>query len=47
MKIGALRRAPTFEDMFDLRALRQVEREHPELFRDLPKVPDLLRLSTP
>jgi ABC-type nitrate/sulfonate/bicarbonate transport system substrate-binding protein len=47
MKIGALRRAPTFEDMFDLRALRQVEREHPELFRDLPPVPDVLRLSTP
>lgn len=45
MKIGALRQAPTFEEMFDLRILRQVEREHPELFRDLPPIPDALRLG--
>ncbi len=44
IKIGALKRAPTFEEMFDIRILRQVEREHPELFRGLPPVPEALRL---
>ncbi len=44
IKIGALKQAPAFEEMFDLRILRQVEREHPELFRDLPPVPEALRL---
>jgi sulfonate transport system substrate-binding protein len=44
IKIGALRRAPTFEEMFDIRILRQVEQEHPELFRDLPPIPDAQRL---
>lgn len=44
IKIGALKRAPTFEEMFDTRILRQVEREHPELFRDLPPIPDALKL---
>lgn len=42
--IGALKQAPTFEEMFDLRTLRQVERDHPELFKDLPPVPDALKL---
>ncbi len=44
IKIGALKQAPTFEEVFDLRILRQVEREHPEFFRDLPPIPDALRL---
>jgi sulfonate transport system substrate-binding protein len=44
IKIGTLRRAPTFEEMFDIRILHQVEREHPELFRDLPPIPDALKL---
>lgn len=43
-KIGALKQAPAFEEMFDLRILRQVEREHPELFRGFPPIPDALRL---
>lgn len=44
IKIGALKRPATFEEMFDLRALEQVEREHPELFKDLPPIPDTLKL---
>ena len=44
VKIGALRQPPTFREMFDPRILRQVEREHPEFFRDLPPIPDALRL---
>ena len=44
MKIGALKQAPTFGEMFDVRILGQVEREHPELFRDLPPIPDALSL---
>ncbi len=44
IKIGTLKRAPTFEEMFDIRILRQVEREHPEFFRDLPPIPDALKL---
>ncbi len=44
IKIGALKQAPTFEEMFDLRILRQVERERPELFRDLPPIPDAQKL---
>ena len=44
IKIKLLKQAPTFEEMFDLRILRQVEREHPELFRDLPPVPEALKL---
>lgn len=44
IKIGALKRAPTFDEMFDLGILRQVEREHPELFRDLPPIPNALKL---
>ncbi|MBI4277694.1 MAG: hypothetical protein HY660_04490 [Armatimonadetes bacterium] len=43
-KIGALKQAPTFEEMFDVRILRQVEREHPEFFRDLPPIPNALKL---
>lgn len=42
--IGAIKQAPAFEEIFDLRSLRQVEREHPELFRDLPPVPEALKL---
>jgi hypothetical protein len=30
--------------MLDLTAIRQVEREHPELFSDLRPVPDALKL---
>ncbi len=44
IKIGALKQAPTFGEVFDLRILRQVGREHPELFRDLPPIPDALKL---
>jgi ABC-type nitrate/sulfonate/bicarbonate transport system substrate-binding protein len=44
IKIGALKQAPTLGEVFDLRILRQVEREHPEFFRDLPPIPDALRL---
>ncbi len=44
IKIGALKQAPTFEEVFDIRILRQVEREHPQLFRDLPPIPEALRL---
>ena len=44
IKIGALKQAPTFEEVFDLRILRQVEQQHPELFRDLPPIPDALKL---
>jgi ABC-type nitrate/sulfonate/bicarbonate transport system substrate-binding protein len=40
IKIGALRQAPAFAEMFDLRILNQVEREHPELFNDLPPIAD-------
>jgi len=44
IKIGALRSAPSFGEMFDLRSLRQVEREHPEFFVDLPPIPSDQRL---
>lgn len=44
IKLGALKQAPSFEDMFDIRILRQVEHEHPELFNDLPPIPDALKL---
>jgi NitT/TauT family transport system substrate-binding protein len=44
IKIGALRKAPAFQEMFDLRILREVEREHPEFFNDLPPIPDALKL---
>jgi ABC-type nitrate/sulfonate/bicarbonate transport system substrate-binding protein len=44
IKIGALQRVPAFEEMVDLRILRQVERERPELFNDLSPVPDTLKL---
>ena len=40
LKIGALKQAPAFAQVFDIRILRQVEREHPELFRDLPPIPE-------
>jgi len=30
--------------MVDLTILRQVEREHPELFKDLSPIPDSLKL---
>ena len=43
-RIGALKRTPAFEEMFDLRILRQVEKEHPELFKDLPPIPDAQKL---
>ena len=44
IKIKLLKQAPAFEEVFDLRILRQVEREHRELFRDLPPIPDALKL---
>jgi ABC-type nitrate/sulfonate/bicarbonate transport system substrate-binding protein len=44
IKIGALKAAPAFEEMSDLRILREVEREHPEFFKDLPPIPDALKL---
>ncbi len=44
VRIGALKQAPAFEEMFDLRILRQVEQEHPELFKDLPPIADSLKL---
>ena len=44
IKIKLLKQAPAFDTVFDLRILRQVEREHPELFRDLPPIPDALKL---
>ncbi len=44
IKIGTLKRAPTFEEMFDIGILHQVERERPELLRDLPPIPDSLKL---
>ena len=31
IEIGTLTQAPPFQEMFDVRGLRQVEREHPEL----------------
>ncbi len=42
--IGTLKQAPAFEQGFDARIMRQVERVHPELFKDLPPVPDALKL---
>ncbi len=39
VKIGAIPRAPAFDQMFDIRLLRQVERERPDLFSDLPAIP--------
>lgn len=44
LRIGALKRAPAFEEMFDLRILRQVERERPHLFSDLPPITDAQKL---
>ncbi len=44
IKIGALRQTPPVEEMFDIRILRQVEQEHPELFRDLPPIPEAQKL---
>lgn len=44
IKIGALKVGPTFEEMFDLRILREVEREHPGFFKDLPPISDALKL---
>lgn len=42
--IGTVKQAPAADELFDIRILRQVEREHPEFFRDLPLVPEALRL---
>lgn len=42
--VGALKQAPTFEDMTDLRIFNQVLKERPELFKDLPSIPDALKL---
>jgi len=44
IKIGALRQGPTFAEMFDLRILNQVEKEHPELFKGLPPITDAQKL---
>jgi ABC-type nitrate/sulfonate/bicarbonate transport system substrate-binding protein len=44
IRIGALKTAIAFEEMFDVNILREVEREHPELFSDLPPIPDALKL---
>ena len=43
IRIGALKTAPTLADMYDSGILREVEREHPELFSDLPPIPDALK----
>jgi ABC-type nitrate/sulfonate/bicarbonate transport system substrate-binding protein len=40
--IGTLKRAPRFDEMFDLGTLREVERRHPDLFSDLRPIPDAL-----
>jgi ABC-type nitrate/sulfonate/bicarbonate transport system substrate-binding protein len=45
VKIGATKKVPSFADVFDLTLLHEVEREHPELFDDLPPIPDDLKLS--
>ena len=44
IRIGALGRAPAFDEMFDPRILRQVEREHPEFFSDLAPIPNASKL---
>ncbi len=44
IKIGALKQAPKAEEMFDLTTLREVEREHPEFFKDLGPIPRRFRL---
>ena len=43
-KIGAMQQQPKFEDMIDLKLFNEVMKEHPELFSDLPPIPDRLRL---
>lgn len=40
IRIGALQRAPVFEEMVDLRILNRVLKEHPEFFKDLQPIPD-------
>ncbi len=44
VNIGLLTAAPTFAEIFDLRILGQIQREYPGLFRDLPPIPDTLKL---
>jgi len=44
VKAGAVARTPAFEDVFDVRILRQVERDRPDLFSDLPPIPESERL---
>lgn len=41
--VGALKQAPKFEEMTDLKIFNQVFKEHPELFKDLPPIPDALK----
>jgi sulfonate transport system substrate-binding protein len=38
-KIGAMQQSPRFEDMIDLKLLKEVEKERSELFSDLPPMP--------
>lgn len=44
VNVGALKQAPTFEEMTDLRIFTQVLKEHPEFFKDLPPIPDAMKL---
>ncbi|MBI4278414.1 MAG: ABC transporter substrate-binding protein [Armatimonadetes bacterium] len=44
VRVGALKQAPSFEEMTDLRFLTQVLKEYPQFFRDLPPIPENLRL---
>jgi len=44
MKIGTLKEAPKFQEIIDLRLFNQVAKEHPEYFRDLPPIPENLKL---
>lgn len=43
MQIGALKQPPAFDQSFDVRILREIERTHPSLFSDLPPVPDAVK----
>lgn len=44
VKVGVAKQTPAFKDVFDYRLLRQVERERPYLFKDLPPIPEALKL---
>jgi hypothetical protein len=44
VRMGVATHTPAFEEVFDFRPLRQIERDGPDLFNDLAPIPSDLRL---